>query len=135
MRKLKSASNESSALLLDTNILVWAGTDNPRLPGRIRAVLADPDVRLFVSAVTAWEFTDLEMRGRFPKGITFDLVRNGLSTTMLDFPAEAWRIAQTLPDLHRDPVDRMLIGHAIAIGETIITSDAKMRTYPVKTLW
>jgi PIN domain nuclease of toxin-antitoxin system len=40
-----------------------------------------------------------------------------------------------LPDLHRDPVDRMLIGHAIAIGETIITSDATMRAYPVKTLW
>lgn len=132
---MRNASSESSALLLDTNILVWAGTDNPRLPGRVRAVLADPDVGLFVSAVTAWEFSDLEMRGRFPKGITFDLVQSGLATTTLDFPAEAWRIAQTLPDLHRDPVDRMLIGHAIAIGETIITSDAKMRAYPVKTLW
>jgi PIN domain nuclease of toxin-antitoxin system len=97
--------------------------------------LSDPDATLFVSAVTAWEFTDLAMRGRFPKGLTFDLVQNGLSLSILDFPAEAWRIAETLPDLHRDPVDRMLIGHAIAIGETIITSDATMRAYPVKTLW
>jgi PIN domain nuclease of toxin-antitoxin system len=98
-------------------------------------VLADPAVTLFVSAVTAWEFTDLQLRGRFPKGITFELVQSGLATTLLDFPAEAWRIAETLPNLHRDPVDRMLIGHAIAIGETIITSDEKMRAYPVKTLW
>lgn len=98
-------------------------------------MLADPIVDFFVSAVTAWEFADLAKRGRFPKGITFELVQRGLSTTLLDFPAEAWRIAQTLPDLHRDPVDRMLIGHAIAIGETIITSDAKIRAYPVKTLW
>jgi PIN domain nuclease of toxin-antitoxin system len=132
---LKSASNGNSALLLDTNILVWAGINSPNIPARVRAVLDDSDQRLFVSAVTAWEFTDLVMRGRFPKGITFDLVQSGLSTTILDFPAEAWRIAETLPDLHCDPVDRMLIGHAIAIGETIITSDAKMRAYPVKTLW
>lgn len=98
-------------------------------------MLADPSASLLVSAVTAWEFTDLQLRGRFPKGVTFERVQTGLATTLIDFPVEAWRIAETLPDFHRDPVDRMLIGHAIAIGETIITSDAKMRAYPVKTLW
>jgi PIN domain nuclease of toxin-antitoxin system len=135
MRKWKNAFNGNSALLLDTNTLVFAGVNSPRLSPRVRAILDNPDTTLFVSAVTAWEFTNLVMRGRFPKGITFDLVQSGLATTVLDFPAEAWRIAETLPDLHRDPVDRMLIGHAIAIGETIITSDAMMRNYPVKTLW
>jgi PIN domain nuclease of toxin-antitoxin system len=135
MRKSRNAGIGNSALLLDTNILVWAGVNEPRLPAKIRELLVDPNQPLFVSAVTAWEFSDLQTRGRLPPQLTFAQAIEGLAIELLDFPAAAWPIAETLPPLHKDPVDRMVIGHAIAAGLTLVTSDETMRRYPVKTLW
>lgn len=47
------------------------------------------------------------------------------------FPADAWRVTARLPPIHRDPVDRMLIAHALVKGMTLLTADANIRRYPV----
>lgn len=44
--------------------------------------------------------------------------------------------AATLPPIHRDPIDRVLVALAQAQTLTILTSDENIRKYPgVKTLW
>lgn len=58
----------------------------------------------------------------------FDLV-------LRDLPAEVWRLADRLPDLHRDPIDRMLLAHAMHDDVTLVTADRTMHAYPVATLW
>lgn len=131
---MRSAGSGSSALLLDTQILVWLGTDDPRLKPSILSLIADA-LDLKVSAVTAWEFVDLNMRGRFPSDIPFKRLMIKLGAELLDFPAEAWSLANELPDIHRDPVDRMLIAHAIHADLPIVTADKLIRAYPVRTLW
>jgi PIN domain nuclease of toxin-antitoxin system len=90
---------------------------------------------LLVSAVTAWEYADLHHRGRLPAAADFDTVATALSLEIIDLPAGIWRLATTLPDLHRDPVDRILIAHAIDLDATLMTADATMRRYPVRCLW
>ena len=40
-----------------------------------------------------------------------------------------------LPDLHRDPFDRLLVAQAIVGGLTIVTPDRLIKAYPVPTLW
>ena len=40
-----------------------------------------------------------------------------------------------LPELHKDPFDRMLIAQSAAEGFTLVTKDAAVRGYPVRTLW
>jgi PIN domain nuclease of toxin-antitoxin system len=40
-----------------------------------------------------------------------------------------------LPDIHKDPFDRMLIAQASAEGLTVITSDEQFSRYPIKVLW
>lgn len=122
-------------LLLDTQILVWIGNANPRLPAHIRETLLDVDSELFVSAVTAWEFVDLEDRGRFPEGVSFPAIIDRLDAKLIDYPADAWKLVRNLPKLHLDPVDRMVIAHAMLTGMTLVTADQEMRAYPVKTLW
>jgi PIN domain nuclease of toxin-antitoxin system len=131
----RPAGHANLALLLDTQILVWIGSDDARLPARIREQLLDPDTTLFISAVTAWEFVDLEERSRLPQGVSFPAIADRLDATVLDFPAEAWRIVQAMPKPHLDPIDRMLIAHAMLADLTLVTADAQMRAYPVKTLW
>ena len=46
-----------------------------------------------------------------------------------------WLRVAALPDLHRDPFDRMLIAQAIAEGRPLVTRDEQIRAYPVRTIW
>lgn len=58
-----------------------------------------------------------------------------LEAVVLPLPQEVWMLAEGLPDLHRDPIDRMLIAHAIHADLTLVTADEVIRRYPVRTLW
>ncbi|WCT75159.1 type II toxin-antitoxin system VapC family toxin [Sphingomonas naphthae] len=122
-------------LLIDTHVLIWAVADQGRLSQTARAALADPDSRLHVSAVTAWEFADLTVRGRLQRTVGFDVLEDRLGLVVLDLPAGLWRIAEALPPIHGDPVDRMLIAHARQSGFTLLTADRMIPRYPVETLW
>jgi PIN domain nuclease of toxin-antitoxin system len=50
------------------------------------------------------------------------------------FLDQSWEITAGLPLIHRDPVDRMLVAHALVDGMTILTADANIRRYPVPTI-
>lgn len=127
--------SENSGLLLDTQVLVWIGRDDRRLSAAFRSTLMVATTRYFVSAVVAYEFEDLRLRNRFPEVDNVNVLIRGLGAEVLDYPAAAHRIVPLLPDIHRDPVDRMLIAHAIHADLTVVTADAKMREYPVRSLW
>lgn len=58
-----------------------------------------------------------------------------LEAEEVDLPSRCWTIADRLPDHHRDPVDRMLIAHAILDDHELLTSDVTIKAYPVRTLW
>ncbi len=49
-------------------------------------------------------------------------------------PSDAER-ANTLPPIHKDPMDRMLIAQALNAGMTIVTIDRLFATYGVRTVW
>lgn len=122
-------------LLLDTHVLVWFAAGDARLGGQFLSLLPDAATRLFVSAVTAHEYVDLLARGRFGEGASLDQLRDLMGFHLLDFPAESWETVQTLPDIHRDPVDRMLVAHAITLGLPLATADATLAQYPVRIVW
>lgn len=122
-------------LLIDTHALVWLGEGNPRLPVAVLDRLIDPDADLLVSAVTAYEYADLQHRGRIPAGAHLSDLQNRLMFSLLDYPADLWTLAAALPPIHRDPVDRMLVAHAMALDATLVTADVTLRQYPVATLW
>ena len=133
--KTSRSVGTSLVLLLDTQILVWIGTGDRRLSAVARAAIIDPDAELCVSAIVAYEFEDLRIRDRLgPVDALGDMLRR-LDAVVLDFPAEAYRLIPLLPKLHREPVDRMLVAHAIHADLTLVTADATIRQYPVRTLW
>ncbi len=123
------------ALLLDTHILVWAAADDRRLNTRARDALLDPETPLYTSAVVAWEYADLENRGRLGGAGPLGLLLEQFDIAVLDYPADLWALAATLPPIHGDPVDRMLVAHALALGMPLVTADARIREYPLETLW
>lgn len=123
------------SLLLDTHVILWLVADRRRVSDIVLDRISNVPERLLVSAVTAWEFEDLAVRGRLGPIGSFDQVRQALDLEVLDLPAHLWRIVRQLPDLHRDPIDRIVIAQAIEADMTLVTSDETMRRYPVTTLW
>jgi PIN domain nuclease of toxin-antitoxin system len=122
-------------LLLDTHVLVWFAAGDARLSQGFLSLLPDAATRLFVSAVTAHEYADLLARGRFGEGVGLEQLQGVMGFHLLDFPAASWAAVVTLPDIHRDPVDRMLVAHAITLDLPIATADATLARYPVRIVW
>lgn len=121
-------------LLLDTQMLVWMVTGDSRMRPEVIRAIADPETSLHVSAVVACEFVDLQQRRRLPVTETLDELAERFGLLFEALPAECWRVATGLPQIHGDPVDRMLVAHAMAEGWTLATADANIRRYPVTLL-
>jgi PIN domain nuclease of toxin-antitoxin system len=105
-----------------------------RLQKQVRAAVADPQVSLHVSVVTAYEYSDLLARRRLPVLATIDDLVERFDICLETLPIDCWRVAAELPHIHGDPVDRMAVAHAIIGGFTLATADAHMRQYPVPLL-
>lgn len=123
------------AHLIDTHALVWAALGDRRLSQTAAETLTDPHADLIVSAATACEFADLNRRGRFEVDLPLRPILDRLKAVVIDLPAACWSLMDGLPRLHRDPVDRMLIAHAMHEDHILITSDATIQKYPVRWLW
>lgn len=122
-------------LIFDTHALVWFAAGSSAF-GRLARLQAErAETRVYVSAVTAWEYSDLRTRRRLAKAPPLDALRQEMGFELLDFPGSVWELATTLPDIHRDPVDRMLVAHAMLAGLVVVTADRRIAQYPVRTLW
>jgi PIN domain nuclease of toxin-antitoxin system len=123
-------------LLLDTHALLWVLSAPARLPASIRDALEDPTNIVFASAASAWEMAIKQARGklRYPAAELTAALRR---VSLLELPvtvrhAEA---AASLPPLHRDPFDRMVIAQAQAEGLGLVSRDPAVRQYQVTVVW
>lgn len=118
-------------LLLDTQVLVWMVTGDCRFEPNWLEAFQTPGTELRVSAVIAAEYTELLVRKRLPIDEPMDELIERFALTLVDFPADVWRLLPELPGFHRDPVDRMLVAHALLDNSSLVTADANIRRYPV----
>ena len=121
-------------LLLDTQILVWMVTGDRRLKQSWRDAMAHPEAELYVSTVIAFEFTDLLLRNRLPLVENIAELTSRFDLVVEALPADSWTKLAQLPAIHRDPVDRMLVAHALVGERILITADKNIRRYPVECI-
>jgi PIN domain nuclease of toxin-antitoxin system len=122
-------------LLLDTHIVLWRLTDNPRLSKRAIEIMDDEASSVSVSAISIWEVAikHARRRGRADdmpySGQQFlrSLERTGISPMAVD-PIHAAAV-DDLPLLHGDPFDRFLLATARHEGMTLLTHDATLAAY------
>ena len=126
-------------LLLDTCAFLWIAGDAPEISARARAAFADPENEVFLSSVSAWEIAVKHRIGRLPLPAPPETFvsenREAHGIDRLDLEEKAALRAGRLPDLHRDPFDRMLVAQAIEGVFVLLTPDEAIRQYAVKTLW
>jgi PIN domain nuclease of toxin-antitoxin system len=125
-------------LLLDTHTLVWWLVANRRLGRRAREAIVDPDNEVWISAATIWEIaikTSLERLdlGEPPETCLPRELRHHEFRELPVTPAHAYGV-RTLPWIHKDPFDRLLVSQAKAEGLTLVTSDRLMTGYGVELL-
>ncbi|MEY4269612.1 MAG: hypothetical protein RLZZ58_828 [Pseudomonadota bacterium] len=122
-------------LLIDTNVLIWLHSGDPRVSKRAADRIAGGDDILFVSVVSAWEYGQKRLKYPDQLPVAFDLLVASLPHERLDLPYAIHDYAESLPPLHTDPFDRMLIAQALHQDLELVASDATIRRYPVRTLW
>ena len=121
-------------LLVDTHVLLWALEGDPNLGNATRESLADPRNDVYVSSVSIWEISIKRALGklRVPDHLAATVETAGFSELPVAFVhAEQ---AGSLPRHHTDPFDRMLVAQAQVEGLTLVTADANIPRYAVRTM-
>jgi PIN domain nuclease of toxin-antitoxin system len=118
-------------LLLDTHVILWALDQPERLSPRIVALLEDEQNDLFFSVATLWEVA-IKNGTRRSFQVDLERLRRGLLTNgygELSILAEHAMLVATLPSIHRDPFDRILVAQAQYEGMTLVTQDRVLSQY------
>ena len=121
-------------LLLDTHVLLWSLTDPRKLSRRTREAVEDARNDVFVSAVSGWEIAVKRALGKLeaPDDLEAGIRQQGFMPLHLTF-LHAER-AGALPAHHGDPFDRMLVAQAQVEGLVVVTRDARIPLYGIRTL-
>jgi PIN domain nuclease of toxin-antitoxin system len=127
------------SFLLDTHALLWAIDGSKKLSKTARRILADEQSDLVVSIASLWEVGLKHQAGKLELGQPLNRFLGGI------FEQSAWRVLPvmeghllalcTLPMLHKDPFDRMLVAQAKAEGLTLLTVDPAIAQYGVPITW
>lgn len=124
-------------LLLDTHIFLWLLSSPERLGGAL-GTLEDPGNELLVSSASSWEIAIKVRLGRLelpgdPRRYVPDRLR-AIGAEPLAIEHHHALGVVDLPMLHRDPFDRLLVAQARHLGLTIVTADAHIPRYDVRTI-
>jgi PIN domain nuclease of toxin-antitoxin system len=120
-------------LLLDTHLLLWtAGVPN-RLSAAALKLIDNPANELLFSAASIWEVAIKRGLGRSdfqvdPRVLRRGLLDNGYSE--LPILSEHVVAIESLPPIHKDPFDRLLVAQATVEGITLLTADSAVAQYP-----
>jgi PIN domain nuclease of toxin-antitoxin system len=126
-------------LLLDTHLLLWAAGEPKRLSKQARTSIDNPDNELLFSAASLWEVAIKRGLGREDFKVDARLLRRGLldnGYSELPIISDHVVATESLPPIHKDPFDRVLVAQATVEGVTLLTIDPLVAQYPgpIKTV-
>lgn len=120
-------------ILLDTHILLWHLTDNPRLSLAQSRLIEDPTHLKFLSVASLWEMTIKSSLGKLElRRPLNELIPPEIS--ILPIRIVHLQTLQSLPFYHKDPFDRLLIAQAQVENLWLMTDDENMPKYTINLL-
>jgi PIN domain nuclease of toxin-antitoxin system len=120
-------------LLLDTHLLLWAAGEPDRLSAEARSLIDNPENEVQFSAASLWEVAIKRGLGRNDFKVDARLLRRGLldnGYSELSIVSDHVVAIESLPTLHKDPFDRVLVAQATVEGVTLLTVDSLVAQYP-----
>lgn len=116
-------------LLLDTHVLLWSLADSPQI-NPVRDLILSSETEVYISTASWWELAIKIGIGKID--VDLGMLRAAAAESgFIDLPVLGahTQTLLTLPLLHRDPFDRMLIAQAISEPMRLITNDKALRAY------
>lgn len=125
-------------LLLDTHTFLYAVDSPERLSPAVSRALVDPTAERWVSVIALSEIAVKVQKGKLAMPLNREYYVDqlqALSARILPVEMNHCFALFSLPRLHGDLFDRLLIAQAKAEGLTIATQDAAFAPYGVPVLW
>ena len=121
-------------ILLDTHVLIWALENNPTLSDDARSSIIHAENLVFVSSVSVWEIGIKKHLGKLevPGNLQEEIRLHRFTPLSINY--DHAELASKLPNIHKDPFDRMLIAQAIVEKLTLVTRDELISKYELKIL-
>src|SRR5690606_34592905 len=119
-------------LLLDTHLLLWAASNPERLSPEACELISEIGNEILFSAASIWEIAIKNSLGRPDFVVDPRLLRRGLlDNGYAELPVASHHAVaiDSLPPIHKDPFDRILIAQAVSEGIILLTSDAIVASY------
>ena len=126
-------------VLLDTHTFLWWIANNKQLSNTSRNIIGDGQNELFLSVASGWEMAikarlgKLELPENLEQFIAEQLQQNAIAGLPIQM-SHALHV-YTLPPLHRDPFDRLLIAQSQLENMPILTIDPQIGRYDVEVIW
>jgi len=116
-------------ILLDTHLYLWWLQDHPHLSAEARARILDA-TEVYVSSASIWEAAIKAGLGKLNADVE-ELVREIERCGFCELQISARHAAavRSLPSIHNDPFDRLLIAQAISEPLRLLTHDSKLKDY------
>ncbi|KAF3888257.1 MULTISPECIES: type II toxin-antitoxin system VapC family toxin [Nostocales] len=126
-------------LLIDTHIFLWYILDEQKLSITARTLVDDNNNEILLSTPSIWEMAIKQSTGKLGLKQPFhELIEQQLSLndfSALNISINHLAVVVTLPFLHRDPFDRLLIAQSIVEEVPILSADSAFDAYSIQRLW
>ena len=124
--------------LIDTHVIIWLAINSFELPKDIKELIELPENDIYICSASLWEIAIKVNLGKLDLKQPLDKLLNDIKTAgfnILQIEDEYVCNLLTLPYIHKDPFDRLIISTALAEGLTIITIDENIQKYDVPWIW
>lgn len=122
-----------SGFLLDTHVLLWSLDDAEQLAGHHRTIIQNEE-SVFVSVATLWEIAIKSSLNKLVVPVDLHDVVRRAGYSVLGIELRHIAALETLPHLHRDPFDRMLIAQARTEDLSILSVNRHFSSYDVRII-
>ena len=122
--------------LLDTHALIWYLFDDDSLSSRAKNIINNETC--YYTMVSLWEIAIKQTRDLIKyKYSIMDIIAacEQMEFSELLISGGSLERIKGLPNIHKDPFDRLLITMAQESNLTIITKDTLITRYDVRTIW
>lgn len=123
--------------ILDTHALIFFLLDTADMPEKTKNLIAE-EKSVCVSIASLWEIAIKQSLGKLELEYTITDIENFCFRNDIKIlpilPVEL-EIIKTLPGIHGDPFDRLIISQTINHAGILVTRDSKISKYPVRTEW
>ena len=124
--------------LLDTHTVLWHFEDSPQISPIFREIIKNPKNKIYISSCSLWEAAIKINLGKLTLNFTFDELLYEIKIgdfDVLQIEDEYLKGLSSLPFIHKDPFDRLLISTALIEDLTIISIDENIQKYDVPWIW